>query len=431
MNTDKIKSTFRAFRNRNYALFFAGQSTSQIGTWMQRTAVSWVVYTMTHSTFMLGLTVFASQAPSFIFSLYGGIVSDRYPRRKILLATQTAAMIQAILLAILILTDHYEVWEILSLSVILGIVNAFDVPARQPLVHELVTDKADIPNAMALNSSMVNIARLVGPALSGIVLQKYGAGFCFLLNAVSFVAVLVSLIIMKLPPYPAPAVKKKATSELVEGLKYLKNTPSIGMVILMLAIVCFLVLPYDTLLPVFAKVVFHGDAATFGYIYSFIGLGAIVGTVFLASMKPGTNLKIILLASTIILGICLMLFSHISYFPLAMVFTVLIGFGTMAQNTICLTIIQVETDPAMRGRVMGWVAMAFFGMMPLGSLLIGAVSQQIGAPDTFLAQGIMALIISAAFYKFLREDKLSKNEKKQFEEIEGTVADKVQTNYLS
>ena len=250
---------------------------------MQRTGVSWVVYTMTHSAFMLGITIFATQFPSFLLSLYGGIISDRYNRYKIMLITQTAAMIQAVLLAILIFTKDYTVWEILTLSVILGIINAFDMPARQPMVHEIINDKADLPNALALNSSMVNLARVLGPALSGIILQKLGAGICFSLNALSFIAVIGSLLLMKLPPYIPRPVKKKVTSELKEGFVYIKNTPSIGMILLMLALISLLVLPYNTLLPIFAKVIFKGDAVTFGYINSFIGLGALGGAFFLAS----------------------------------------------------------------------------------------------------------------------------------------------------
>jgi len=421
MNTNKITSTFRAFRNRNYSLFFAGQSISQIGTWMQRTGVSWMVYTMTHSAFMLGLTVFASQFPSFLFSLLGGIASDRYNRYKVLLITQIASMIQAVLLAVLVLTNHYTVWEILSLSVLLGIVNAFDVPARQPLIHEMVTDKDDLPNALALNSSMVNIARLVGPAISGIILVKYGAGACFLINAASFIAVIVSLLLMKLPAYIPPSVTKKVKSELMEGLVYLKNTPSISVMMIMLGLISLLVLPYNTLLPVFAKVIFKGDAATFGYINSFIGFGAVAGSVFLASLKPGTDLKIILLINSIIFGICLMFFSHISYFPVAMLFAAISGFGMMSQTTIFITIIQVESDKAMRGRVMSYVAMAYFGMLPIGSLLIGAVSQQIGAPNAILCQGIISLVIVAAFYKFLvsgRRDKVNAEQLMEAEEME-------------
>ena len=284
LKTEKISSTFRAFQNRNYRLFFIGQSVSQIGTWMQRTGVSWMIYTMTHSPFLLGITVFASQFPSFIFSLPGGVASDRYNRYKVLLITQIASMIQALLLAILILTNHSSVTGILLLSVLLGIINAFDVPARQPLIHEMVTNKADLPNALALNSSMVNLARLIGPALSGIVLVKWGAGICFLLNGLSFIAVIISLLLMKLPPYTAPPVKNKIRSELTEGLRYLKNTPSISITLLLLGLLGLLVLPYNTVLPVFAKVIFKGDAATFGYINSFIGIGAVAGSFFLATL---------------------------------------------------------------------------------------------------------------------------------------------------
>jgi MFS family permease len=425
MTNDTLVHTFRAFKNRNYALFFAGQGISQIGTWMQRTGVSWVVYSTTHSEFMLGLTIFASQFPSFFFSLYGGIISDRYNRRKILLITQSASMIQAILLAVLILTDHYSLWWIIILSAVLGLINAFDVPARQPMLHELIQDKTDLTNALALNSAMVNLARIIGPALSGIVLVNFGAGICFLSNAFSFVAVLISLLLMKLAPFvPAPH-KKKTGSQLVEGFTYLKQTPLLGMTILMAAILSLLVWPYDTLIPVFAKVVFKGDAATFGYISSFMGVGAIIGTFMLAALKKGTDLKIVLLINTVVSGISLMLFSHITYFPLAMVFATITGFSTLSLATICITIVQVNADVTMRGRVMSYIALAFFGMLPLGSLLIGSISQRIGAPDTLLCEGIMALLIAAVFSPFLRSDRLKKKEKDQFEETEDLVMKKL------
>jgi len=418
-------NTFRAFRSRNYRLFFSGQSLSLIGTWMQRTGVSWVVYTMTHSAFMLGLTVFASQFPSFLFSLLGGIASDRYNRYKILLITQIASMVQAVLLAALAFTGHYTVWEILTLSTVLGIINAFDVPARQPLVHEIIQDKEDLPNALALNSSMVNIARLIGPALSGLVLEKLGAGTCFLLNAISFVAVIISLLMIKLPVYKPNPIKKKAIADLVEGFVYLKNTRSIGVVMLMLTLISLLVLPYNTLLPVFAKVIFKGGADTFGYINSFIGLGAVAGTLFLASLKPGTDLKIILLINTILFGIGLALFSHISNFPIAMMFAILCGFGTMSQTTICNTIIQVQGAPHMRGRIMSFFALCMFGMLPIGSLLIGAISTKIGAPNAILCQGIIAIIIALAFSRYLRKDRLDKNKMDQLEESEDAIIEKI------
>lgn len=369
---------------------------------MQRTAVVWVIYSMTHSAFMIGLTMFAEQFPSFLFSLLGGVTADRHNRYKILLVTQSASMLQAILLTILIFANHYTVWEILALSVMLGIINAFDVPARQPLVHEMVNEQSDVPNAVALNATLTNLALLIGPALSGIILEKYGAGVCFLLNAVSFIAVIGCLLLMKLPPYNAPEVKKKIKSELTDGFAYLKKTPSIGKIILMLLLLSFFVLPFNTLLPVYAKVIFKGNAATFGYINSFIGLGALAGAFFLASLKSGTNLKKVLLINILIFGAGLMIFSHLSNFPLAMIFIIVCGFGMMSQTTICFTIIQVDSDITMRGRVMSFVAMAYFGMLPMGSLLIGAVSQHIGAPLTMLFQGIIAIIIAGIFYNFLR-----------------------------
>ena len=403
MTTKRKTRIFRAFGNRNYRLFFTGQSISQIGTWMQGTAVSWVVYLLTHSAFMLGLTIFASLFPRFLFSLLGGIAADRYSRYKILLITQIASMIQAVILAVLTLTNHYTVWELLTLSAFLGVINAFDSPARQPMVHEMVNDPEDLPNALALNSSLVNFARIVGPALAGIVLQEFGAGICFLINALSFIAVITSLLLMKFPSnQKLQTVKKKISSELAEGFTYLKQTPLISMVLVMVGVVSLLVMPYETLLPVFAKVIYKGDSSTFGYIRSFIGLGAFGGAFFLASLKPGTDLKRVLMANTIVIGIGLMVFSHISYFPIAMVFAAIVGFGAMSQTTICLTIVQINTEPAMRGRVMSFLLMAMTGMFPIGSLITGAISQKIGAPDTILCEGVMALIIVVGFANFPR-----------------------------
>jgi MFS family permease len=386
---------------------------------MQNTGVSWVIYSMTHSTFMLGLALFSLLFPRFVLSLFGGIVSDRHNRYKILLITQIASMLQAALLATLTLSNHYAVWELLALSAILGAINAFDSPARQPLVHEMVFDKEDLPNAIALNSSMVNFAKIIGPAIAGIILVKFGAGICFLVNAISFMAVIISLLFMKLQPSNSVRpVKKKITSELTDGFRYIRRTPDLGMILLMVSVVSLLVLPYETLMPVFAKVVFKGDASTFGYIRSFIGIGAIVGTIFLASLKSGADLKFVLLTNTIILGIGLIFFSLVTNFPVAMVFAIIFGFGTMAQTTVCLTIIQVQTEAKMRGRVMSYLLMAMTGMLPLGGLIVGAISQHIGAPYTLIGQGFLALIIAAGFAKFLGRDKLSKNKLKSFEEAE-------------
>ncbi|MDP4150029.1 MAG: MFS transporter [Bacteroidota bacterium] len=395
--------TFTAFRSRNYRLYVYGQSTSLIGTWMQRTAVSWLVFTMTRSTFMLGLTFFAGQFPSFLFSLFGGVISDRYNRYKVLLVTQVASMLQAALLATLVLLGHYTVWEILGLSTMLGVINAFDVPARQSLVYDMVDDKRDIPNALALNSSMVNLARLTGPAVAGIVLEKLGGGVCFLLNAASFLAVIASLLMMRLPAWLPLSNDKKLVTDLREGMTYLRQTPSIARVILMLMAMSLLVIPFATLLPYYAKVVYKGNASTFGYMNSFIAMGAVAGGLFLASVGTAANSKRILWVNSILFGLGLILFSHTPWFPLAMLFALLAGFGMMAQTTITNTIIQTTVTPAMRGRMISYFAMAYFGMQPLGSLLVGTVSQYIGAPNTILAEGLAALLIVGLFWKHLTE----------------------------
>ncbi|HEY4832572.1 MAG TPA: MFS transporter [Waddliaceae bacterium] len=414
---------FRAFRSSNYTLYFTGRSISQFGTWMQRTAVIWVVYSITHSPFLLGVTIFAETFPSFLFSIFGGIAADRYDRYQVIKITQISSMIQAVLLAILVLTGHTVVWAILVLSAILGIINAFDIPARQALIHEVVVDPADLPSALSLTTATASLAQLLGPALSGIVLNAFGAGVCFLINAASFGGVIISLLLMKLPVHEPKKSEKKVIAEFVEGFSYLKRTPDIGLIILMLAFVSLLVLPYNTVLPVFAKVIFKGNAATFGYISSFVGIGAVIGTIFLASRKPGVHLKGILLLSTIIMGAGLIFFSQIKDFPLAMFFAALTGFGSIAQFTVCNIIVQSESIPQMRGRVISILLMAIFGMMPVGSLLVGAVSKHIGAPATVLGQGIAALVIAILFSGFLRKDKLKQIAVGQLTEVEEIITE--------
>ena len=398
---------FRAMQSRNYRLYFYGQSVSLIGTWMQRTAVSWVVYTLTHSGFMLGLSLFCTQFPSFLLSAAGGVVSDRYHRFRVLLITQIASAVQSLLLAILLFTGWYNVWSILTLGVVLGMINAFDVPARQAMVYDMVDDKDNLANALALNSSMVNLARLVGPAVAGFILHKFGDGWCFALNTASFIAVIGSLLRMKLPPYERKIHTKNAFGELKEGWQYLRNTPSIARVITMLAAMSLFVIPYSTVLPIYAKDIFHGNAATFGVIDSFIGLGAISGALYLATRTKNTlaSRKKILRTNTIIFAVGLLCFAYTTWFPLAMVFAVVAGFGMMAQTTMTNTIIQTTVAPAMRGRVISYFAMSYFGMMPLGSILIGTVSQYAGAPNTVFAAGIIALIVVGVYWKYLTSAK--------------------------
>jgi len=398
-------STFNAFKSRNYRLYFTGQSVSLIGTWMQKTAVSWVIYEKTHSNFMLGMTLFASLFPSFVFSFLGGVAADRYNRYKLLLLTQVASMLQAVLLTLLIFFKDYSVWEIIALSAMLGIINAFDVPARQSLVYEMVENKADLPNALALNSSMVNLSRLIGPGLAGLALEKFGEDICFGLNAFSFIAVIGSLLMMRLPKFTAAAHPKNIFGELKEGFQYIRKTPSISYVLMMLALISLFVLPFSTLIPVYAKDIFKGTASTFGVIDSVIGLGAFSGAIFLASLKPGRNLRRILAISTLIFGAGLVLFSHSTYYPVALVFAAISGFGMMSQITISNTLIQTTVDPAMRGRVISFYAMAFFGMQPLGGLLIGTLSQLIGTPDTVMIQGFITLLIGFLLFRFLHKAK--------------------------
>ncbi len=402
-------STFNAFKSRNYRLYFTGQSVSLIGTWMQKTAVSWVIYSLTHSKFMLGLTLFSTMFPSFLFSFIGGVVSDRFNRYKLLLLTQVVSMIQAILLTLLIFFGRYTVWEILSLSVLLGIVNAFDVPARQSLVYDMVDDKKDLPNALALNSSMVNLSRLIGPGIAGLVIEKFGDDVCFGLNALSFVAVIISLLMMKLPVFVPRLHTKNILGDLREGLLYVRKTPDISFVIGMLALISLLVLPFSTLIPVYAKDIFHGTASTFGVIDSVIGLGAFSGAIFLASLKSGSNLRKILAINTFVFGTGLILFSHTTLYPLALVFAMVAAFGMMSQITISNTLIQTTVDPAMRGRVISIYAMAFFGMQPLGGLIIGFASQHIGVENTLLGEGIIALAIGVLHVRFLQKRKAGRN----------------------
>lgn len=398
-------TTFSAFKSRNFRLYFSGQSVSLLGTWMQRTAVSWIVYTLTHSAFILGLTAFAGLFPSFMLSLVGGVVSDRYNRYKVLLWTQIASMVQAAMLAAMVLLNHYSVWGIIALSVVLGVINAFDVPARQSLVYEMVDDKNDLANALALNSSMVTLSRIVGPAIAGFVLVKLGDGFCFVLNALSFVAVIISLLRMRMPQYQPKPRTKKAHEELREGFTYLKQSPSIMYILIMLALVSLFVLPFSNLIPVYAGQVFKGNALTFGVIDGVIGFGSFAAAIFLASVKSGTNLKKILAINTLVFGAGLVLFSHETNYLLFLIFATMAGYGMMSQITISNTIVQTTVIPSMRGRVVSFYAMAFFGMLPIGGLLIGSVSHLIGTPDTILAEGIIALVIGMFHLRFLRQGK--------------------------
>ncbi|RZK23232.1 MAG: MFS transporter, partial [Hymenobacter sp.] len=361
----------RAFRSRNFRYFFAGQSISLLGTWMQKTAVSWVIYTQTHSKFMLGVSVFATLFPSALLSLLGGVVSDRYNRYRVLLLTQILSMGQAALLALAVFWRPEAVWAIIGLSAALGFINAFDVPARQSLVYDLVDDKKDLPNAIALNSTMLNLSKLLGPAIAGLALEQLGAAACFGLNAVSFVAVIGSLLALKLPAYTSKAHTTSILSELAEGFQYVKDTPTIRFIINMLGLTALLVLPFTNLLPVYAKDIFRGTATTFGLLDGAIGLGGLLGALYLASLKPTVSLSKVIAITTFVFGAGLLLFAYTPRYALALGCLVVTAFGMMAQTTISVTLLQTTVAPAMRGRVISLYVLVYTAALPLGSLLVG------------------------------------------------------------
>lgn len=388
---------------------------------MQRTAVYWLVYEISDSAFILGITAFCAQFPSFIFSMLGGVVSDRYDRFRVLLTTQIASLFQALALALIVYQGTYALWHILLLTAVLASINAFDVPARQAMVYDMVAHKEHLPNAIALNSSMVNGARLIGPAMAGVVLEKFGAEICFLSNAFSFLAVIVSLLFMRLPPFVPKERLTTIRADLKEGFYYLRTTPEINKVMLMLAGISLISLPFVTLLPVYAREIFEGDASTFGWLNTFVGVGAVSGALFLASMRPGTNLKKVLFRSTMLFAFGLIGFAYMRSFPLSLVFVTIAGFGMMAQTTISNTLIQTTVAPVMRGRVISYYAMAFFGMQPIGGLLVGSAAYAIGAPLTMLLEGLATLAIVIAFFPFLRRDILFRRQRMKIRQMQARV----------
>jgi len=405
-----INNTFSSFKNRNFRFFFMGQSVSLMGTWMQKTAVSWVIYSLTQSKFILGVSVFATLFPTALVSLYGGIVADRYSRYKVLLLTQVISLLQAILLTMsIVFFKQFAVLVIIILSVVLGIINGFDMPARQSLIRELIIDKANLPNALALNSSMVNLAKLIGPAIAGFVLEKFSDVTCFGLNAVSFIPVILSLLLMKLPKTVInPKTDKNLKKEFTEGISYIKSNPEVSSVVIFVSIMSLLVLPFTTLTPVFAKDIFHGSAYTLGIIDGVIGFGALIGALFLASLKQGSNLSKVLAINTFVFGVGLTLFSQMLIFPLALFFITIGAFGMMSVRTISNTIVQIHVPNRFRGRVISIYLMAITTMMPIGSLLIGTVSHYIGVQTTVLIEGLIALIITGFYGRYLKKERLKK-----------------------
>jgi MFS family permease len=380
-----IKNLLRALRSRNYRLFLAGQSVSMVGTWMQQVAMSWLVYRITGSAFLLGVVGFTSQIPAFLFSPVAGVFADRWNRRRLLILTQALAMLQAALLAAIVLYGTVQVWHIIVLSLFLGIINAFDIPIRQSFVVEMVYHRDDLGNAIALNSSMVNGARLIGPAIAGLLVASFGEGVCFVLNSASYLAVLMALIAMRLDPIPQNLKQRRnVLHELREGFTYAFGFGPIRSILLLVALISLTGMPYAVLIPVFAKEVLHGGAHTFGFLMTAAGSGALVGTIYLASRKSVIGLGRLIVFATILFAIGMSAFALSSNMFLSLVSLVIAGFGAMTLVASCNTILQTILEEKMRGRVMSLFTVAFVGIAPFGSFGAGAMADIIGPRDTLL-----------------------------------------------
>jgi MFS family permease len=386
-------------------LFFSGQSISLIGTWMQRIAMPWLVYHMTGSTLLLGIVGFAGQIPTFLLSPVAGVFTDRWSRYRVLMITQILSMIQAIVLAWLCLAGMIQIWHIVALSIALGCINAFDVPSRHSFVIDMVEKKKDLGNAIALNSMMFNGARLIGPSIAGVMLASTGEGICFLLNAISYIFVIISLMMMKLHI----KVKKKADTiilnELKEGFAYTFGFAPIKHLIILLSISSLMGMSYQVLMPVFAKEILHGGSHTYGFLMGAAGFGALLGALFLASRKSVLKLGRIVPASAIIFGAGLIGLSFSRIFPLSFLLMIFIGLGMMMQAAASNTILQTITDDDKRGRVMSFYTMAIMGTAPFGSLMSGGLAKVIGTPGTIFAGGLACIIGALYFLRRLPEMK--------------------------
>ena len=400
-----LSNIVRSLRYRNYRLFFYGQSISLIGTWIQRITVPWLVYRLTGSVFLLGLVGFAGQIPTFLVSLFAGVLIDRWNRHKILVITQILALIQALVLALLFYEKSISVWHIAILSVFLGIINAFDMPARQSFVVDMIEKKEDLGNAIALNSSMVNSARLIGPSIAGILISLTGEGMCFMINAISYVFVIAFLLMMKITPRKIEAQDTNAFQKFKEGFTYTFGSLPIRYIILLLALVSLMGMPYTVLMPVFAKTILHGGSHTFGFLMGATGVGALMGAVYMASRRSAAGLEKFIPWFAGIFGLGLILFSLSTNFILSMFLLLITGFGMLMQMTSSNTILQTIVDDDKRGRVMSFYTMAFMGTAPFGSLLAGALASKVGAPNTLFIGGVACILGAILFMRKLPEIK--------------------------
>jgi len=387
----------RALRSRNYRLFFGGQSVSLIGTWMTRIATSWLVYRLTGSAMLLGVTGFAGQLPMFLLGPFAGVWVDRWDRQRTLIWTQVLSMVQSLLLAALALSGRIHISHIIALSVVQGLVNAFDTPARQAFVSEMIDDRADLPNAIALNSSMVNAARLIGPSIAGVLIAKVGEGYCFLADGISFIAVIVSLLMMHVHMRVLYEGDRSVRRELIEGWRYVSEFAPIRNILLLLAVISLVGMSYTVLMPIYTTNVLHGGAHTLGFLMAASGSGAMVGALVLAARNSVRGmLKFIPIAATGSgMGLIVLAQSRAQWMSLALMF--IIGYSMMQHMAVSNTILQTISDEDKRGRVMSYYTMSFLGMTPFGSLLAGALAARIGVPRTFTFGGIFCMCFAAIF----------------------------------
>ncbi len=386
-------NSLRALKHKNFRLYFSGQGLSVIGTWVQRIALTWLVYRLTNSAFLLGVVGFAGQIPLLIVTPFAGVLADRLDKHKILLYTQSLSMVQAFVLAGLVLLNTIQVWEIIALSIILGIFDALDMPTRQSFMVEMVgNNREDLGNAIALNSSMVNSARLIGPAVAGVLISLFGEGWCFLLNAISYIAVIISLIKMDVVHKSIPSKKKETFKELKEGLQYAFGFKPIKSILILLAVISFMGTPIRILAPVFVKQFFHGGADLFGFLMGASGLGALSGAIILMNRKSVLGLGKLITYSVFIFGIGLVAFALSHVLILSVIFMFMTGIGMMIQLAGSNTMLQTIVDDDKRGRVMSLYAMSFRGIAPFGSLLAGAAAGLIGASLTLAIGGIFCVI---------------------------------------
>jgi MFS family permease len=393
--SSRLPSTFRALRHRNFRLFFAGQFISLTGTWMQSVAQSWLVYRLTGSVVLLGMIGFASQIPVFLLTPIGGTAADRYNRHRILLTTQTISMVLAFILAFLTLTARVEIWHLFVIATGFGLANAFDIPTRQAFAVDMV-GKDDLINAIALNSSMFNGARIVGPAIAGILVAAVGEGWCFFGNAVSYIAVLGGLMMMRITPVVrAPAGSPIAN--IAEGFGYVIRTKPVLALLLLLGLVSLMGMPYSVLMPIFAEQILQGDSSTLGFLMGASGAGALAAALVLASRKHVFGLGRWVMLACGGFGISLVLFSFSRSFWLSALLLVPVGFAMMTQMSSSNTLIQAMIPDELRGRVMAVYSMMFMGMAPLGSLLAGTLAGIIGAPETVALGGVICVIAAVVF----------------------------------